>query len=293
LKPGKVILVTGTNSGVGLCLAKRLYHSPYRVVITARKKSIDQIPKNLKEDDNRFLIRPLDVTDDQQRKDLIKEINQKWGGVDVLINNAGVSYRSTIEDMDNESEFLLFKTNFFGPMALTRLVLPKMREKRAGKIINVSSVAGMMAMPTMYAYSSSKFALEGASESLWYEMKPWGIKVSVIQPGFIHSSSFKKVQYTKKSKEGSEKGKPYAVYYQKMKSFVTKYMQKSPSTADQVARTILRTMEKRNPPLRVLATPDATLFYYLRRFLPRAIYHTILYTFLPEIKKWVPKKKTK
>ena len=86
--------------------------------------------------------------------------------------------------------------NFRSPMELTRLVLPGMRAKRAGRIITVSSVGGMMAMPTMAAYSASKFALEGAHEALWYEVRPWGIRVSLVQPGFVHSDGFQKVRYT-------------------------------------------------------------------------------------------------
>jgi len=96
-------------------------------------------------------------------------------------------------------EQLQMQTNYFGPLALIRDLLPSMREKGRGKIINVSSVSGMIAMPTMASYSASKHALKGASEALWYEMKPYGINVSLIQPGFIKSNSFHNVYFSHSS----------------------------------------------------------------------------------------------
>ncbi len=104
------------------------------------------------------------------------------GGVDVLINNAGVAYRSVVEHVSERERLQQMGINFRAPMELTRLVLPYMRSRRAGRIINVSSMGGMMAMPTMAVYSASKFALEGATESLYYEVKPWGEDYGASKP---------------------------------------------------------------------------------------------------------------
>lgn len=112
-----------------------------------------------------------------------------WGGVDVLVNNAGISYRAVVEHTDHEDRAHQMDVNFRAPMEMIRHVLPDMRRKRRGKIINVSSVGAMMAMPTMAPYSASKFALEGASESLWYEVRPFGIHVSLVQKSVLQRPS--------------------------------------------------------------------------------------------------------
>lgn len=191
-----VILVTGCSSGIGLALAHLLYpYIDYRLVITVREKSLEKTRALFTEND-RFMIKVLDVTSEHDRARVIHEIEKKWGGVDILVNNAGISYRAVIEHMTDKDEELQMATNYFGPMAMIRLCLPHMRDTGRGKIINVSSVAGMLAMPTMASYSASKFALEGASESLWYEMRPFGVSISLVQPGFTHSNSFQNVYHT-------------------------------------------------------------------------------------------------
>ena len=176
-----VVLITGCAGGLGFALVDLLNSTElYRVIATARKGSVDLLKSKIQESED-LRIRKLDVTDENDRHQLVSETYRDWKGIDVLINNAAVSYRSVVEHMDKESEIHQINTNYLGPMALIRLVLPMMREKGHGLIINVSSVSGMLAMPTMASYSASKHALEGASEALWYEMKPFGINVSLIQ----------------------------------------------------------------------------------------------------------------
>ena len=192
-----VILVTGCSSGIGLALGEMLHDlDNYRVVVTARARSLHVLKERFAESD-RFMIRPLDVKSELERIGLIHEINEKWGGVNILVNNAGISYRAVVEHMTEMDELNQIATNYLGAVGLIRLVLPSMRELGRGKIINVSSVSGMLAMPTMASYSASKYALEGFSEALWYEARPLGISVTLVQPGFIHSQSFKNVYYTR------------------------------------------------------------------------------------------------
>jgi short-subunit dehydrogenase len=280
-----VIMVTGTSSGIGLELARKLWKSNYRIIITALPQSISLFDKEEFFENERFIIRSLDICDYSTIKRIIEEVNALWGGVDVLINNAGISYRSSLEEMSIEDEVKQMTVNYLGPSQLTRTILPTMRSKRFGKIINVSSVGGMMAMPTMSAYSASKFALEGASEALWYEMKPWNIHVSLIKPGFINSLAFKKVFYsTSLDMESS----PYKAYYKNMTHFVEKLMTRSPDTSKSVAKKILKVMHKKNPRLHNPATWDAWIFHFLRRLLPRYFYHRLLYSSLPNIKTWLP-----
>lgn len=286
-----VVLITGASSGLGLAIAREFSKADFFTIATARESSLNRFSSHGIIETNNFKIMPLDINSKDSRDSLIKTINEKWGGVDILINNAGICYRSVIEHTEPEDEDFQFLTNYFSPMRLTRLVISGMRKKRSGYIINVSSAAGMMAMPTMGNYSASKFALEGASEALWYELRPWNIKVTLVQPGFINSSSHKNVCLTAKSKLSIEdKNDPYHNYYFYISNLVEKLMKLSPSTPEKIARKIVRLAKQPTNQLRVQITPDAVFFYYLRRLIPRRIYHYILFMSLPNIHKWVDKK---
>lgn len=283
-----VILITGASTGLGLSLTKKLIKKDkYHIVTTARSSSLIRFEdQNIIENDHLW-IRPLDVTNHGDIYNLIGEINQKLNGVDILVNNAGLSYRSVVEHVTDKERMNQLNINFRAPMELIRSVLPKMREKRCGKIINISSVGGMMAMPTMSVYSASKFALEGATESLWYELKPFGISVTLIQPGFINSDAFTKVKLTELAKKSHENtDDDYNKHYQFMAQFIEKVMKLTPSNKDDVACKVVNVIERKKPPLRVAGTWDARLFGVLRRILPRRIYHWILYKSLPGIKGW-------
>lgn len=284
-----VILVTGCSSGIGMAIAEALYDSRnYRVVVTARASSLAKLKERFKEDD-RFLIRALDVTSEKERAGLIAELDAKWSGVDILVNNAGITYRSVLEHMTEEDELHQMTVNYFGPAALSKLVLPRMRERGRGKIINISSVSGMLAMPTMAAYSASKYALEGMSESLWYEVRPFGINVSLIQPGFIRSLSFKNVYYTALSRIESQREGPYSDYYRYMTPFVGRLMNLSRTRPEAIARLTMKVIRTENPPLWVPASLDAWLFYYLRRLIPRRLLMPLLFALLPGARHWAEK----
>ena len=285
----RVVLVTGATTGIGAALAGLLVQTNYRVVLTARASSMDRFEGMKLPCSERLLLRPLDVANQQQAADLVEEIDGRWGGVDILVNNAGVCYRSVMEHAARDEENHQFQVNYFGPMGLVRLVLPGMRAKRGGHIINLSSVGGMMAMPTMGLYSASKFALEGASEALWYELKPWGIKVTLVEPGFVHSSSFKNVLYSTLARSSLEdSSSPYHCYYVHLTTFIERMMCLSPTTPEHIAAKIIRILGSKRPPLRVSATWDAVVFSMMRRVLPQRIYHQLLYLGLPRVKSWVP-----
>lgn len=288
MKYRPVIMITGASSGIGLAIARLLIEKDdYRLALTARESSIPRFREHgIKESENILLI-PLDIKVGDERHTAIAKIKRQWGGVDVLINNAGISYRAVVEHMDEVDELESLRTNYLAPMALIRLVLPYMRERGRGKIINISSVSGMLAMPTMSSYSASKHALEGASESLWYEMKPLGIDVTLVQPGFIRSDSFKNVYYSGESEEAEEGNiRLYADYYNSMSPFIAKMMNHSRTTPEMVAKTVYKVIKKKRPKLRVPATLDAVVFYYLRRLIPRSIFHHVLFWMLPGSSRW-------
>lgn len=282
------ILITGASTGIGLALVQLLKSKKeYRIIATARESSLGRFEKEGLSPSDHLILRALDVCNYDQASELVEEINSKWGGVDILINNAGISYRAVVEHMNPSQEMQQLNVNYFGPLHLIRKVLPSMRKKKRGRIINVSSVGGMMAMPTMSSYSASKFALEGASESLWYELKPWNIEVTLVQPGFIRSSGFQHVISTKISECSMNTSMdPYHQHYEHMNNFIEKLMTHTIHTSESVAQTIYKVMKQKHPPLRVSGTWNAMFFSYLRRLLPRRIYHWFLYKNLPHVKNW-------
>ncbi len=281
-----VVMVTGCGSGIGQALAEELYsQNDICVVITARKHAIPALEKKFPQSD-RFIIRELDLQFDSDIYPIVNEVCGRWGRVDVLINNAAVCYRGVVEHMDVESEMVQLKTNYLGPMALTRAVLPIMREQKSGYIINVSSVSGMMAMPTMGSYSASKHALEGASEALWYETKPFGIRVSLIELGFVRSESYRNVVMSKKAKMSKLLRGPHSEYYDSMTPLIERLMGYSPTSPERIAKRILKLLKRRDPPLRVAVTIDAFIFGVVRRLIPSRFFHKLLFYFLPGSNTW-------
>lgn len=284
----QVVLITGASRGLGLAILKQLIEADsYHVIATARAESLHRFKYEGFSESDSLWFRPLDVLVKSERDALIEEIDDKLGGVDILINNAGYMLRAVVEHVGEVERFKQMDTNFRAPMALIRRVLPSMRKNRSGRIINISSVGGMMAMPTMSVYSASKFALEGASESLWYEVRPWNIKVTLIQPGFINSNSYQNVKLTRESRKAQQdKNDPYYPHYSSMVPFIERTMRLSPDGPTRVAKKVVRVLRQKNPPLRVAGTLDARFFYVLRRILPRWVYHNLLYYSLPKVLRW-------
>ncbi|HEY4107346.1 MAG TPA: SDR family NAD(P)-dependent oxidoreductase, partial [Polyangiaceae bacterium] len=281
------ILVTGASAGVGLELARLLLTTPHRLVLTARANSLPRFARAGIAPSDKIMLLPLDVTIDEERRAAVLAVERRWGGVDVLVNNAGLSFRAVAEHVTEFERLAQLDSNFLGPMELIRLVLPHMRVQGYGRIINVSSVGGMTAMPTMSIYSASKFALEGASESLWYEMRPFGVRVSLVRPGFINSDGFRKVRFTAEGQAAlADTSDPYHAHYANMDELIEGLMTLTFYTPKDVAETILETIELKNPPLWVAGTLDASLFNLLRRFLPAGLYHRLLYAGLPRIWRW-------
>lgn len=175
----KTVLITGTSSGIGLETAKYFAENGWNVAATLRNPEKDTQLKNL---DNIKLYR-LDVTNPETIQDAIEQAIKDFGGIDVIVNNAGYGVVGAFEAATEEQIKEQFDTNLFGAMNVIRAILPYFRKKRKGLIINVSTVGGRSTFPIYSLYHSSKWALEGFSESLQYELKPFNIKVKIVEPG--------------------------------------------------------------------------------------------------------------
>jgi NAD(P)-dependent dehydrogenase (short-subunit alcohol dehydrogenase family) len=176
-----VWFITGCSSGFGRALAERVLQRGHRCVVTARDLTrIDDIVAPYA---GRSLALALDVRDDAQRREALASARKAFGRIDVLVNNAGHGYSAAVEEGDEPQIRAMFDTNFFALAAMTRLVLPQMREQRSGTIVNISSVGGLVANPASGYYAATKFAVEGLSEALAKEVAPLGIRVALIEPG--------------------------------------------------------------------------------------------------------------
>ena len=177
----KVAIVTGSATGIGYETAIHLAKNGFRTYASMRNlPKADQITKMAKSKNLPLRVIQLDVTDDISINKAIDAVINESGKVDVLVNNAGYGLVGSIEDMSIEELKAQYETNVFGVFRVTKAVLPHMRRQHGGSIINISSIAGRIALPLYSAYVSTKFAIEGLSESMAYELEPFGIKVVII-----------------------------------------------------------------------------------------------------------------
>jgi len=176
-----VWFITGCSTGLGRALAERVLKHGHRVVATARDPK--QIQDIVSAFPNAAFGLPLDVTDAKQVADAVAQTERVFGRIDVLVNNAGYGYLAAVEEGEEAEIRAMFETNFFGLVALTKRVLPGMRARRKGHIINISSVGGLIGNPSAGYYNATKFAVEGLTEALAKEVEPLGIRVTAIEPG--------------------------------------------------------------------------------------------------------------
>jgi len=251
----KVALVTGSSSGIGfetaLALARENYFTYASMRNTSKAGKIQEIAK--KENLNLKVIE-LDIDKEDSIKSAVKKIQEQKGRIDVLVNNAGYGLFGCLEDITMEELKAQFQTNFFGVVSLIQEIAPIMRKQGSGIIVNVSSVAGRIGFPGTPAYISSKFALEGLSECMRYELSPFGIKTIIIEPGVIQTNFFSsmKVAYGKP-------GSPYKEITEKVMNGV-KMMAEMGTPPVEVAKTIMKAIKTAEPLPRYVVGSDASMF---------------------------------
>jgi len=265
----ETILITGATDGLGKAAALLLAERGYRIFAGGRspekRAQLDTLAK-----EKRLPVETLemDVCDDRSVERAVAVVHQKTGKVDVLINNAGLAYVATVEDMTMEDWRRQFETNFFGVVRVTQAVLPKMRERRSGRIIMISSVSGLVTPPTQGAYSASKHAMEGLSNALRHELYPFGVKTILIEPGYIVTNIQQTaVELVQPYQEKIQKG-AYAKVYAGSWSGAKSSRAKSKTTPEDCARVILTAIEAPKPRARYGVTPLATTLKWAKRLLP-------------------------
>jgi len=252
----KVAVVTGASSGIGFETALALAREGYHTYATMRDITKSDKIKELGEKDGlKISVLELDVDNDDSVKVAIKKILDEKQRIDVLVNNAGWGLWGCVEDVSVDEFKTQFETNFFSVIRLIQEVGPTMRKQGSGKIINISSVAGRIGFPASPAYISSKFALEGLSESLRLEMAPFGVDVIIIEPGVIKTNFLNPVRLAKKS----ESGTAYRDITTRVVSGV-KMMAEMGTPPKEVADTIVKSINDDKPLPRYIVGNDASMF---------------------------------
>ena len=243
--PSPVWLITGCSTGIGREIAIAALKKNYRVVLTARNAAA--VEDLRAEYPDRTIAVALDVTKPEQIADVITQADKAFGGIDMLCNNAGYGYMSAIEEGDEGEVRAMFETNFWGPLALIKAVLPQMRARRSGYIINITSQAGLMSNPGTAYYSSSKFALEGLTEGLSREVKPFGIRVTAVEPG-----PFRTDWSGRSLKQVTNPIPDYADNVGARRAMITAMHGKLPGDPRRAGETIVSLNDLAEPPLQLL-----------------------------------------
>ncbi len=269
----KVVLITGCSSGFGFSTALRLAAAGHTVFATMRdmKKapflSVEAVRKGC---DHNIHILPLDVTQPQSIRATVDEIIHKKGVIDVLVNNAGFGIGGFFEDLTREDFQKQFEVNFFGALNVTREVVLAMRPRRAGTIINISSMAAFAGTPCFSAYCSSKWALEGFSECLYMELRPFGIHVVLVEPGSYRTKIFEdNAAYAKNFDNPSS---PYFTISRYLRQMVVDEVRKNKRDPDEVAAVIEKIVRAKSPPFRNVVGWHQQLRCWLVRGIPFKAY---------------------
>lgn len=268
-----MVLITGASSGIGKTTADYLMKKGFHIYGTSRK-ALGNIEVNEASDalTGGFLrMIPMDVTNEESVNNAINTVIEKEGHIDVLVCNAGAGIAGSVEDVSMEEARTQFDINFFGTLRVIKAVLPLMRDQGYGKIIAVSSVAGVISIPYQAHYSSSKYAVEGLAEALRYEVAPFGIKVCLVEPGDT------KTGFTK-SRITAQKANRESPYYERFTRSLARMEKDEQNGASpiSVARVIYKMIKKKNPPVRTTVGLQYKTILFLKKILPGSILEKVV-----------------
>jgi NAD(P)-dependent dehydrogenase (short-subunit alcohol dehydrogenase family) len=242
-------LITGCSTGIGREIARAALEAGHSVAVTAR--NVDAVADFVDQFGDRALALPLDVTNRDQITAVVGEVEKAFGGIDVLVNNAGYGYMAAVEEGEDAEVRKLFDTNYFGVVDTLKTVLPGMRARRSGHVINISSMTGLVANPPNAYYSSTKFALEALTEALAKEVGPLGIKVTAIEPG-----AFRTDWAARSMQESSTPIGDYDDNVGARKTLIKQFADHLPGDPRKVAEAVLMVAGLDEPPLRLLLGRD-------------------------------------
>ncbi|WBW99013.1 SDR family oxidoreductase [Oceanirhabdus sp. W0125-5] len=262
---GSVALVIGASSGVGKACAEFLHKYGYKVYGTSRKV---EFPDSEIMEDGIVMV-PLEVTDSNSIKKVVDYIIGREGEINLLINCPGYGLSGAVEDISLNEVREIFETNLFGIMMVCRNVLPYMRENKKGLIVNISSVAGIISIPYQSMYSATKYALEAVSEAMRIEVKPFGVKVALIEPGDM------KTNFIRIAAKDADENSVYKLRYEKAVDEMIKSEENGPE-AEVVIKELKRILKKRNPSLRNIVGMKYKLIGKLRKLLPERLLELII-----------------
>tara|TARA_B100001146_G_C16135861_1_gene414530 strand:+ start:365 stop:1198 length:834 start_codon:yes stop_codon:yes gene_type:complete len=253
---GKIALVTGCSSGIGLETSLALAREGFYTFATMRDLNKNhKIKQSIEKENLPIEIIEMDVDDDQSVNSAVNNILEKKEKIDILVNNAGYGMWGTVEDVSIQEFKEQFETNFFAIIRMIQKIAPVMRKQNNGHIVNVSSVAGRIGFPVSPAYISSKFALEGLSESLRFELMPFGVNVIIIEPGVIKTNFFNSMKMSK----NSQKESAYSDITDRVISGV-KMMAEMGTHPKEVADIIIKAIKEEKPLPRYIVGNDAMMF---------------------------------
>lgn len=241
----KVWLITGCSTGFGRELSQQVLKLGHNVAVTAR--NTDSITDLTNQYPDTSIPVRLDVTKPEEVQSAVENVMQKFGRIDVLVNNAGIGYFGAVEESEEEEARRMFEINFWGLVSMTKQVLPIMRKQRSGHIINISSIAGLVGNPGVGFYNATKFAVDGLSEALSKETAPLGIKVTIVAP-----SGFRTDWAGRSANETRTVIEDYAQTAGKNRELIRNNSGKQPGDPLKAAEAIIKVVETENPPLRLL-----------------------------------------
>jgi NAD(P)-dependent dehydrogenase (short-subunit alcohol dehydrogenase family) len=270
------VLVTGASTGLGKEMALYLAERGFRVYATVREMSnADALLSEAAARKADIKVLPLDVTNQASIDHAVGSIVAEAGGIYAVVNNAGIGLRGYFEDLDDAEIQQMFDANVFGLMRVTRAVLPHMRKAKRGRILLISSVGGRIGSLGVSTYCSSKFAVEGFGESLYMELAPLGIRVSLIEPGIIKTERWSVHRGT--AARASDPKSPYYEWFWRSEREADKLVQQSTATPTDVAEVIHLAITAQEPKLRYMVGRKAKFAVALRRWLPGNLFERIYF----------------
>jgi short-subunit dehydrogenase len=267
----QVILITGASAGIGAALAELLAtrFTGIRLILTARSQhKLEALATRCRQAGAEVLVVVADLTQTEQVAALTQTALDHFGRIDVLVNNAGYGQMGPIELIPDSAVQQQFKVNLLAPIALIRTLIPVMRSQGAGRIINISSIAGRTAFPLGGLYSASKFALEGLSDALRMELAPFNISVSVIEPGPVRTDFFGAARTSVEQAITDPDNTPYRAAFDKLQG-LEQQVDRQAWTSEQVAEVVLKAISDRRPqPRYIAATGGNFMVWMMTKVLP-------------------------